>query len=109
MRRREPEDLRLEANPVTNHRSLNSYLTYVTLRSTRGEHSAKLRKNLGVTLLFSALLLLFQLRCPEIVPTSASTMGRIFFTMMSTPSAVGWIPSAWLSLASAATPSRKNG
>ena len=40
---------------------------------------------------------------------SASTEGRIFCTMTSTPSAFGCRPSVWLSFASPATPSRKNG
>ena len=41
--------------------------------------------------------------------SSASTAGRIFATIFSTPSWVGCNPSFWLSFGSAATPSRKNG
>ena len=42
-------------------------------------------------------------------PSSASTAGRMRATITFTPSAFGCRPSGWLSLASAATPSRKNG
>ena len=38
-----------------------------------------------------------------------STEGAIRSTMTSTPSAVGCMPSVWLSFGSPATPSRKNG
>src|SRR5579863_7609081 len=57
----------------------------------------------------SPSLYVFQLARLDIEPRNASTVGKIFLTMMSIPCAVGCMPSAWLSLASAATPSRKNG
>src|SRR5437868_3669763 len=41
--------------------------------------------------------------------TSSSTFGKMPFTILATPAVVGCSPSFWLSLASAAIPSRKNG
>src|SRR3954447_10399944 len=41
--------------------------------------------------------------------TSSSTFGRMRATIASTPCALGCIPSRWFSVASATTPSRKNG
>ena len=40
---------------------------------------------------------------------SSSTFGRIFSTIVATPSALGWMPSGWFNSGTVATPSRKKG
>jgi hypothetical protein len=62
-------------------------VVYVTLRSIR--RNAKWK-----TVALALSLPVFQPRCPEIAPKNASTVGRIFLTITSTPSAVGCRPSA---------------
>ncbi len=71
----------------------NFYRSYVTLRSIPRSAAAMPAGKAALGL----ALPVFQLRCPDIEPINASTVGSMVLTITSTPAAVGCMPSAWLS------------